>query len=198
MPTTSESSHAAAVHLLSEWSAPSPDQDLLRGDYLTFLSQHPDGLYRRQRAGHITASALIVDPTRHMVLLTLHPLVGRWLQTGGHCETSDHDLAAAARREAVEEGGISEVTLDPDPLRLDRHLVRCRDDTGGEMRLQHLDVQFLARVPTDAVPSPSSESLDLRWWPWDALPEDTDDSVRDLVLAAHERLGPLFGPDTVP
>ena len=198
MPTTSEPFHAAAVHLLTGWTAPSVDQDTLRHDYLEFLSEHPDGLHRQQRAGHLTASALIVDPTRQVVLLTLHPLVGRWLQTGGHCEPSDLDLPAAARREAVEEGGITEVTIDPAPLRLDRHLVRCRDGAGGETRLQHLDVQFLARVPADAVAIPSSESLDLRWWPWAALPDGTDDSVRNLVLAAHGRLGPLFDHDTAP
>ena len=67
MPTTSEPFHAAAVHLLTGWTAPSADQDTLRRDYLHFLSEHPDGLHRQQRAGHLTASALIVDPTRQVV-----------------------------------------------------------------------------------------------------------------------------------
>jgi hypothetical protein len=30
----------------------------------------------------------------------------------------------------------------------------------------------------------SDESLDLRWWPVDALPDDADDSVRRLVATA--------------
>jgi hypothetical protein len=54
--------------------------------------------------------------------------------------------------------------------------------------LDHLDVQFLAIAPTGAVARQSDESLDLRWWAWSALPEDTDASVRSLVAAARIRV----------
>jgi 8-oxo-dGTP pyrophosphatase MutT (NUDIX family) len=180
--------HTDAVRLLSIWTAPTPEQEALRLDYLSFLRTHADAMTRGNRVGHLTGSALVVDPAREAVLLTLHPLVGRWLQLGGHVETTDLTLVGAARRESIEEGGIGTVDIDALPLRLDRHRVRCRDGRGSEDLLDHLDVQFLVLVPPDSVEQRSEESLDLRWWPWTALPDGTDDSVRALVAAARARL----------
>lgn len=188
MTLTPDPLHVDATRVLSAWVAPTADQDALRQDYLAFLDTHPDAMTRGNRIGHLTGSALVVDPSREAVLLTLHPLVGRWLQLGGHVEASDITLLAAAHRESVEEGGIDGIQVDPSPLRLDRHRVRCRDGRGGENMLDHLDVQFLAWAPAGGIEQRSSESLDLRWWHWSALPEDTDDSVRALVQAARTRL----------
>ena len=65
----------------------------------------PTALWRTCAPGHLTASALVLDPGRRQVLLTLHPKVGRWLQLGGHCEPGD-DARRRALREATEECGI--------------------------------------------------------------------------------------------
>ena len=189
MTTLPDGLHADASQVLSAWAPLLPDQIALRGDYLAFLDTHADAMRRSNRLGHLTGSALVVDSSRESVLLTLHPLVGRWLQLGGHVETSDATLVDAARRESIEEGGIAGIRVDPVPLRLDRHRVRCRDGQGGEDMLEHLDVQFLAHAPDGAIEQRSSESIDLRWWRWDALPEGTDQSVRALVQAARTRLG---------
>ena len=156
--------------------------------YLAYLAEHPDAMARRNRIGHLTGSALVVDPDRAAVLLTLHPLVGRWLQLGGHIEPEDASLVAAARREAVEEGGIQDIEIDSAPLHLDRHRVRCRNMRGDHDLLDHLDVQFLVIAPRGSREHRSSQSLDLRWWPWTALPEDTDASVRALVHEARRRI----------
>lgn len=188
MPTTPDALHADAVERLVRWDAPTPQQDRVRHDYLAFLDEHPNSMTRGNRLGHLTGSALVVDPSRAAVLLTLHPLVGRWLQLGGHVEATDATLVDAARRESIEEGGITALDIDPAPLRLDRHRVRCRDGLGGESVLDHLDVQFLVIAPPGALERRSSESTDLRWWPWTGLPEGTDTSVRALVSSALERL----------
>lgn len=172
--------HADVVARLRTWSPATAEQDALRREYLEFLATHADGHLKPCRAGHVTASALVVDPAGERVLLTLHPKVLRWLQTGGHIESSDRSLAAAALREAREESGIATLTLSEQPLRLDRHLVPCRPD----VVLHHFDVQFAAVAGSDVRHLKSPESLDLRWWPWDALP-DTDESVRALVTATR-------------
>jgi 8-oxo-dGTP pyrophosphatase MutT (NUDIX family) len=174
--------HDDAITVLSAWEPRDAGslaaQEVLRDDYLAFLAAHDDAMWRACVDGHLTASAIVVAADRSSVLLTLHPKFDRWLQMGGHCEPGDTCLRAAAAREALEESGIPGLELSPVPVRLDRHRVGCH---GGAW---HLDVQYVALAPTDAEHVISDESLELRWWPVDALPDDTDDSVRRLVATA--------------
>jgi 8-oxo-dGTP pyrophosphatase MutT (NUDIX family) len=171
--------HRDAMSVLSAWENDEPQQRVLREQYLGFLREHPDAMSRECRVGHLTSSALVMDEHRSRVLLTLHPKVGRWLQLGGHNEQTDASISAAARREAQEESGIDDVVISQAPLRLDRHPVPC----GGAMS-EHLDVQYLALVPADAVAVMSHESDDLQWFRLDALPDPLDDSVAALIDAA--------------
>ncbi|WP_033211998.1 NUDIX hydrolase [Kitasatospora phosalacinea] len=180
--------HADAVRALTDWAPDGDGQHELRRDYLAHLAERPDGMWRACLPGHITASALVVDPAGGRVLLTLHPKVGRWLQMGGHCEPGDETLASAALREAVEESGIADLALlavdgRTAPVKLDRHQVRCAGKDRPENT--HLDVQYVALAPAGARELISEESLDLRWFDWDGLPADTDRSVRDLVARAR-------------
>ncbi|MCG6499100.1 NUDIX hydrolase [Kitasatospora sp. A2-31] len=190
--TGSSALHADAVATLDRWRPADPEQELLRRDYLAHLAEQPEGLFRSCLPAHITASAAVVDPATGRVLLTLHPKVGRWLQMGGHCEPGDRDLASAALREATEESGIPDLgllTVDglPVPAKLDRHQVRCTGKDQPENT--HLDVQYIAVAPPGAQALISEESLDLRWFDYDRLPELTDHSVRDLVARARKLTG---------
>lgn len=172
--------HADARRVLSDWSAPDAAQQRLRDAYLEHLRVHPDGVWRTCTAGHLTASALIVDPRRGRVLLTLHGRIGRWLQTGGHCEPGDATLAGVALREATEESGITGLTMLPGgPVGLDRHLTPCA---------WHLDVQYAVLAPQGAVETRSEESLDVRWFPFEAVDEVADASVRRLARRARALL----------
>jgi 8-oxo-dGTP pyrophosphatase MutT (NUDIX family) len=112
-------------------------------------------------------------------LLTLHPRVGKWLQLGGHCEPSDATLVDAALREATEESGLSGLHITSSPVHLGVHPITC--SLGKPTR--HLDVRFLVTAPPGASPVRSEESLDLRWWPVDALPAESPD-LMPLVSAA--------------
>jgi hypothetical protein len=51
---------------------------------------------------------------------------------------------------------------------------------------RHFDVRFLVHAPAGAVAVRSDESDDLRWWPVDALPPDSED-IADLIAAALDR-----------
>ncbi|GLX51657.1 NUDIX hydrolase [Streptomyces hygroscopicus subsp. hygroscopicus] len=157
-------------------------QDELRQSYLDHLAAHPDGMWKACHAGHVTASALVIDPERGRVLLTLHRKLRMWLQMGGHCEPGDATVAAAALREATEESGMAGLTLLPGgPVRLDRHPIPspCH---------WHYDVQYAALAPSGAVEAISDESLDLRWFPYDEVAGVADDSVVRLLAVARARL----------
>ncbi|MFF7641225.1 NUDIX domain-containing protein [Streptomyces canus] len=158
------------------------DQADLRQAYLDHLAAHPDGMWKACEEGHVTASALVVDPERGRALLTLHKKLGMWLQMGGHCEPVDTSLEAAALREATEESGILGLTLLPGgPVRLDRHPIpppcHC-----------HFDVQYAALAPSGAVESVSDESLDVRWFAYAEVADVADDSVVRLLEATRARL----------
>ncbi|CAM5682984.1 NUDIX hydrolase [Streptomyces aurantiogriseus] len=168
--------HDDAVLVLKEYEG----QQGLRQTYLEHLEAHPDGMWKACEAGHLTASALVIDPERGRVLLTLHKKLRMWLQMGGHCEPADETLAAASLREATEESGIPGLRLLPGgPVRLDRHQTPCA---------WHLDVQYAALAPAGAVEAISDESLDLRWFPYAEVPDVADESVVRLLEATRARL----------
>jgi 8-oxo-dGTP pyrophosphatase MutT (NUDIX family) len=171
--------HADAVATLGSWRPSVSAQESLRQAFLGFLAARPDSCERSCAAGHLTASAVVLDHTRTQVLLTLHPRVGRWLQLGGHCEPSDSSLAEAALREACEESGIAGLRIGDAPVHLDVHPITC--SLGVPTR--HFDVRYAVHAPPGASPVRSEESDDLRWWPVDALPAGSED-LADLVKAA--------------
>jgi 8-oxo-dGTP pyrophosphatase MutT (NUDIX family) len=175
--------HASAVKTLTDWRATDPAQDTLRHAVLAFLAARSDGCQRACVPGHVTASALVLDHTGTRALLTLHPRFGRWLQLGGHCEERDPDIVAAALREATEESGIDDLTIDPVLAALHVHPVTC--SLGVPTR--HLDMQFIVRARANAEIACSDESLELRWWPLDRLPHDCDFGLTQLAEVASLR-----------
>lgn len=177
--------HADAHSVLTAWAAPDEQQETLRLRYLAHLDDRPDAMWRECHPDHLTASVLIFSSDHRLVLLTLHRVVRRWLQTGGHCEPGDVALAEAALREGREESGIDILSIDPTPVWLSHHAVpHC-----GPIRpSHHFDVQYVAVAPPDAVEVISEESDDLRWWDVSDLPPGTDDSVRALTRAGVRRL----------
>ena len=179
---------ADARRVLATWRAPDADQAEMRDRFLEFLDVHgAAALDRGQRIGHLTASTVVLDATRSRVLLTLHPLIGQWVQLGGHVEPGEATLAQAAGREAFEESGIAGLCLDPVPIGLDRHPVTCRDSRGERSPSAHLDVTFRAVAPAGAQHIRSEESIDLAWFPVEALPPGADDVTHRLIAAALRR-----------
>ena len=175
--------HADASTVLRGWSAPSAGQEALRTRYVAHLEGHADGLDRSCYPDHLTAGTLVLSESGSHVLLNLHKKARRWFHFGGHLEPGDETLAGAALREAREESGVEGLELHPDPVHLDEHVVDFCGDRGG---VHHLDVRFAARAPAGATHATSEESLDVRWWPVDALPEGIEAEMHELIRLARD------------
>jgi len=178
--------HEDATRQLSAWRAPDPAQEELRTSYLAHLAAHPDALWKQGPPAHFTASCLVLDGTGSQVLLTLHRKARAWFQFGGHFEPGDQNAHAAARRETREESGIATLVVRPDLVQLDRHQLV---GSFGSCR-EHLDLRFVAVADDDSTHVVSQESLDVRWWPTDALPPRTRRELEPLVAAARSLLNP--------
>ncbi|WKN47480.1 NUDIX hydrolase [Nocardioides sp. Arc9.136] len=180
--------HADALALLDGWSAPGAEQEALRERYVAHLRARPDGLERSCRPDHVTASTLVLDGAGERVLLTLHAKARQWFQLGGHCEAGDTTLAGAALREATEESGIAGLVVDPQPVHLSEHAVPfCGGPLPDGRPVHHLDVRFLALAPAGAAHAVSEESVDVAWWPVDALPNP---DLAELVALGLARVRP--------
>lgn len=171
--------HAGALATLRAWLPPTPEQAALRDRYVAHLRAHPDGLAKSCFPDHLTAGAIVVSPAADAVLLNHHRKAAAWLAFGGHLEPGDPSLVEGARRELVEESGLTAFDLDPEPLSLDAHAVGFCSPRGT---VHHLDVRFLAVAEPDGSHVTSDESLDVRWWPTDALP---DPGLAELVRLAQ-------------
>ena len=157
----------------------------LRQRYLRHIEVNEDAFEKKCISAHITVSALVIDHARRKVLLTLHPKVGRWLQLGGHCEVSDASLEDAALREAREESGLTHFDFLIDgPVQLDAHTINCR----GDGLVTHLDVQFVLVAHENQEIEISDESLDLKWFNSNELPQDSDFALVRLLDKAQQIL----------
>jgi 8-oxo-dGTP pyrophosphatase MutT (NUDIX family) len=175
---------ADALGVLRSWTPGADDQAALRDRYVAHLEAHPGGLARSCFPDHLTAGALVLSADDDAVLLNLHRKARRWFHFGGHCEAGDLTLAGAALREVVEESGLGSVRLDPAPVQLNEHAVAFCDPRG---EVHHLDVRYAAAADRQAAPATSEESLDVRWWPLDALP-DLEPEMHRLIAACRLRL----------
>lgn len=174
-----------ALATLRDWSPAPGRQSVLRDRFVGHLEEHPDGVWRTCFPDHLTAGVVVLTEDLDHVLLNLHRKAGRWFAFGGHCEDSDLTLRDAACREGLEESGLSSLSMDPVPVHLDEHAVEFCDPRGT---VHHLDVRFAALAPAGARHRASAESLDVRWWPVDALPEGLEPEMHDLVATARDRL----------
>lgn len=149
---------AARRHLL-EAELASEVQRATRDRILAFCDTHPDALYRSCVDGHLTGSALVVDPGAERSLLIHHVKLDRWLQPGGHAD-GDGNLGSVAWREATEETGLVGLALVAPAIDVDIHAIPAR---GDEPEHLHLDLRFLVLVGEDATASPNHETRGARW-----------------------------------
>jgi 8-oxo-dGTP pyrophosphatase MutT (NUDIX family) len=140
------------------------DAERHRATILHFLDEHPDALHRACLDGHLTGSAMVVDPAARRFLVLLHTKLRLWLQPGGHAD-GDGELGRVALREASEETGIADLQLVEPAIDVDVHRV----EPPGEQPHLHLDLRYLVLAPEGAHAPGNKESLDRRWVDLDEL-----------------------------
>jgi 8-oxo-dGTP pyrophosphatase MutT (NUDIX family) len=162
--------------------------DPARNEFLRFTAEHHDALLRTCAPGHLTGSALVLEPVRERMLLLHHRKLQKWLQPGGHAD-GDANLAAVALREATEETGIEGLRVVVPPIHLDIHRV----EPPREPPHLHYDVRYLVLAPEGAEAIGNDESTALRWVTLDELDALTDEPGLRLLarrgLAVARTLG---------
>ena len=128
---------------------------------LAFLGEQSRCWQRNNYAGHLTASAWVINTAKSHVLLTHHRKFNCWLQLGGHVDEGDDSLLAAALREAREESGIQAIEpLQTTIFDVGHHLIQ----TPKEPAHVHYDIRYLLVARTMEFIL-SEESNDLAWVP---------------------------------
>lgn len=134
---------------------------------------------RSTLAGHLTASAWIVNKTYTKALLVHHLKLDRWLQPGGHIE-DDSSLLAASLREAREECGIAELTpLTLSIFDIDVHPIPANTKEPAHL---HYDIRFAFVAGDGSLPRVSAESKDVQWFDLNEIVRwPTDPSLTRMI-----------------
>lgn len=167
------------VTALTQYHTMFPEEARFITSFIELL-QHPRAYFRDHLPGHITASALIVDPEFRVTLLTHHAKLNRWLQPGGHAD-GDEDVTAVSLKEAIEETGLAPLRLlTPGIFDIDIHPIPERSDFPGHV---HYDLRFVWIADPGLPLTLTRESHDLAWIPLRDLPEKTGRNGSILRMA---------------
>ncbi len=82
--------------------------------------------------------------------------------------------------------GLADLVLHPQLVHLDRHRLLA---AGFGRCAEHLDLRYAAVADDAQAYAVSEESLDVAWWPVDALPPASGAEIRPLAVAARRALG---------
>lgn len=135
------------MDLLQQLIAYSPVNEQETADrqvLLHHLNSGTDIYTRSNLTAHMTASAWVVSPDRTQVLMAFHKIYNSWAWLGGHAD-GELDLAAVARREALEESGLTEIRLlTSEPISVEVLTVDGHEKRGAYVPSHlHLNVTYL-------------------------------------------------------
>ncbi|MEU9190136.1 NUDIX domain-containing protein [Streptomyces sp. NPDC048484] len=141
--------------------------------------------------GHVTCSAVIIGRDRR-VLHIGHRVTGLVLAPGGHVETGDRTLLAAAVREVCEEAGIrpGDLCLTPQlldvPIDVDVHDIDP-NPAKGEPAHQHFDVRFAFYLTAEHPPALALQDEEVSGAQWLPYADVRSPTLRAKLLVAEMR-----------
>jgi len=189
MPTT-------IAEIFARYLARFPDEAAFQHAAAELFSNFPHAavIDRKNFAGHITASALVIHREKKHAVLIKHKTLERWLQPGGHVEPADASPLDAALRELLEEVGIAatQVTLVPPapglqlvPTDIDSHPIPA-NPRKSEPAHTHHDFRYLFLASDTRLATDLREVDDCRWFHLDDAP--TQQAFPRLLAKARAML----------
>jgi 8-oxo-dGTP pyrophosphatase MutT (NUDIX family) len=180
-----------ALRAALETYRPRDDDEAAEVDRVRELVERGDP-WSRRGALHVTASALVVDPTSRRVLLRWHTRLHQWMQVGGHADPGEADPWLVALREAREETGLDDLEpLTPSWDRVPVQVVVVPVPAGGgEPAHEHADLRYVfATAHPDRVRAESSVAA-VRWTDFaDARDEIAEPNLLEFLARVEELLG---------
>jgi 8-oxo-dGTP pyrophosphatase MutT (NUDIX family) len=124
-----------------------------------------DDPWSRSAPVHVTGSAVVLHPPTRRVLLRWHERMGSWLHVGGHVDPGETSPRDAARREAREETGLTDLVPWPDPgaPAIVHVAVVPVPGAKGEPAHHHADVRYVLATARPDAAVPERPSAPLRW-----------------------------------
>lgn len=159
MPQVMQPDVSRVVAGFRDYMSRYPEEADAASVFTDFLSSHSSVFERAHLPGHFTGSAWLVSADGARVLLMHHRKLDRWLQPGGHAD-GDTDLARVALREAEEETGVIDLSVEGGIFDIDRHRIPAR---GNEPEHWHYDVRYVVRAGVDDRFVINEESQALAW-----------------------------------
>lgn len=158
------------------------DEETHRRKIIAFIEREPRQWWKRSTLeGHITASAWVLNAPRTHALLLHHAKLNCWVQPGGHVDDSDASISAGAMREAIEETGLTSLSLESESMfDVDIHSIPERKSEPAHL---HYDLRYLI-ISRDTLVMISDESLGARWIPLDEL---TQPSIERSISRMAEK-----------
>ena len=154
-----------------------PDETGVVGQFLDLLADPADPSVRERLEGHLTGGAWLVSGDGQRTLMTHHRKLGRWLQLGGHAD-GDIDMARVALKEAEEESGLADLSVEREIFDLDRHWIPERRGIPGHW---HYDVRYVVHAGGSEAYVVGEESLDLAWREIAPMAADDDASISRMA-----------------
>lgn len=163
-----------------------PEESARVARFRNLLSDGALGYRRERAAGHLTASAWVLDVDDRRVLLVHHRKLDKWLQPGGHAD-GHTELLEVARTEVLEETGIgTEPLADGEIFDMDIHPIPPHGDVPAH---EHFDVRFLLVAADGREPQANEETHDVAWVALDEIEQlSTEESLLRMRRKAREVL----------
>lgn len=95
-------------HQLEQYHPYNEQEQRDRAVMLQLLATQPDIFTRENPVAHMTASSWLLNRSHDKVLMIYHNIYHSWSWTGGHAD-GETDLLAVAKREAMEETGVTDI-----------------------------------------------------------------------------------------